>query len=131
LLAERNASELLKELARATPQEASAKATAAHWGSRSGDVTLNNKSPFAQALADNGISKQTAHRYQALAAVPNEVMEAAMISMRAGFFSILSVRKKIQRVRLGFLALGTVGQSPKHATERPESLFAFLRKLLS
>jgi hypothetical protein len=38
----------------------------------------NPPSEYGQALVNNNISKQTAHRYQALAAVPDEVMEAVM-----------------------------------------------------
>lgn len=36
------------------------------------------KSPFAAALESNGMSRQTAHRYQALAAVPEAVFEEAL-----------------------------------------------------
>lgn len=35
-------------------------------------------SPYAQALADTGISTQSASRYQALANVPHETFEAAL-----------------------------------------------------
>src|SRR5690606_21683624 len=35
-------------------------------------------SPYAQALADHGMSRQSAHRFQALANVPEEDFEAAL-----------------------------------------------------
>jgi hypothetical protein len=39
-------------------------------GPLSNDATTE-KSPYAEALTTNGISRQTAHRYRALAAVPD------------------------------------------------------------
>ena len=55
LRAERRAGELLKELARATPETAR---IVSHDGTRS---------PYAAALESTGMSRQTASRYQALA----------------------------------------------------------------
>lgn len=42
----------------------------------SNDATTS-PSPYAEALASNGMSRQTAHRYQALANVPQADFDAA------------------------------------------------------
>ena len=77
LRAEIRTGELLKELARATvpnPQGV---------GGHGGKVVAplaggqQAQSPYAQALTDNNISSQSASRYQALADVPKDVVEAA------------------------------------------------------
>lgn len=76
LRAERRTGELLKELARATPAETAAA------GGRAKAATSNDgiqqTSPYAEALSRTGISRQSAHRYQALAEVPKAVFEGAM-----------------------------------------------------
>lgn len=78
LRAERRAGELLKELARADS------GAARNPNGRAGKpvsqpVTLvPEKSPYATALEENGISRQKAHRYQALANVPTDVFEEAL-----------------------------------------------------
>jgi len=71
LVAERRYGELLKELARSQ-------------GERT-DITCpaggeKSPSPYAQALASDGISTQAASRYQALADVPKEVFDDALRS---------------------------------------------------
>lgn len=82
LRAERRTGELLKDLARATPAECGA--TGGRGKARestSGAATSFRPappSPYAQALADTGVSRQQAHRYQALADVPKETFEAAL-----------------------------------------------------
>jgi len=71
LRAERRAGELLKELARAqgerndlTPETSSTPET--------------KLSPYAAALSDSGMSRQTAHQYQALANVPEQEFNAVL-----------------------------------------------------
>lgn len=72
LRAERRIGELLKELARADRGG----------DHRSADQTPNGgeieKSPYANALADNQISTQSASRYQRLADVPTQEFESAL-----------------------------------------------------
>lgn len=79
LRAERRTGELLKELARATPAERNQEGA----GGKSGKIASSNdgtnqSSPYAEALSRTGISRQSAHRYQALAEVPKAVFEDAM-----------------------------------------------------
>ena len=65
LRAERRAGELLKELARAeapNPEGLGGKS-----GKSVTSTATTQQSPFAQALSDSGMSRQTAHQYQALA----------------------------------------------------------------
>jgi hypothetical protein len=76
LRAERRVGELLKELARAetpNPQGIGGKSakidTSAH---------RTQQSPYAAALHDQGISRQAAHRFQNLAAIPQEDFERAL-----------------------------------------------------
>lgn len=71
LRAERRTGELLKELAR-TPREESGRA-----GGK-GCPAAEHPSPYAAALDSAGLTRQTAHRYQALADVPQPVFEAAL-----------------------------------------------------
>lgn len=77
LRAERRAGELLKELARATPEQAGAQGGRGNEKSVSNDAT-GFSSPYATALADTGMSRQTAHRYQQLADMPRGDFEAAL-----------------------------------------------------
>ena len=77
LRAERRAGELLKELARATPEQAGAQGGRGNEKSMSNDAT-GFSSPYATALADTGMSRQTAHRYQQLADMPRGDFEAAL-----------------------------------------------------
>jgi hypothetical protein len=80
LRAERRVGELLKELQRATPQ------TANPTGANGHEDTSNSgtrpptpaPSPYAEALQHNGISRQSAHRYQQLAEVPQATFEEAL-----------------------------------------------------
>jgi hypothetical protein len=84
LRAERRVGQLLAEMTRTTPAEAGKSGGKAFGNiktSISNDGTClisDHQSEFAEALTNNNISRQTAHRYQALAAVPDEVMEAAL-----------------------------------------------------
>jgi hypothetical protein len=64
---------LLAELARVTPSDAG-KASGVARSNVSDDGTRSTVSPYAEALTTNGITRQTAHRYQALAAVPPAVL---------------------------------------------------------
>jgi hypothetical protein len=72
LRAERRVGELLKELARAD--------TAAGGDVKSASVreTPIQPSPYATALSEQGISRQAASRYQALANIPAPVFEQAL-----------------------------------------------------
>jgi hypothetical protein len=72
LRAESRVGELLKIMVRATPAEACAKGNEL-MGHKSNDATRVGPSEYAKALTDNGISKQSAHRHQALAVVPRDV----------------------------------------------------------
>ena len=76
LRAERRVGELLKELARAeTPNPHGA-------GGRAGKVVTSDvvtqQSPYASALSEQGITRQAASRYQALANIPEPVFEQAL-----------------------------------------------------
>lgn len=70
LRAERRAGELLAELARE-------QTSGLKQGPLSNDATTG-PSPFAAALADTGMSRQTAHRYQQLASIPQDDFDAAL-----------------------------------------------------
>lgn len=76
LRAERRAGELLKELAR------SAVPNPTGLGGKANKIVTSHvvtqQSPYAQALEENGISRQKAHRYQRLAEVPEKVFEDAL-----------------------------------------------------
>ena len=78
LRAERRTGELLKELARATAPNPEGAGGRAHKVVASNDGTQQAPSPYADTLARAGISRQSAHRYQALADVPAETFDAAM-----------------------------------------------------
>jgi hypothetical protein len=67
MLAENRVRVLLAELARATPAEVAS--AGGHAKAATSDDATKQPSPYAEALTTNGISRQTAHRYQALAAV--------------------------------------------------------------
>jgi hypothetical protein len=76
LRAERRVGELLKELARAeTPNPHGI-------GGRSGKLVTSaeatQQSPYAEALEQHGMSRQAAHRFQALADMPAERFEEAL-----------------------------------------------------
>ena len=74
LRAERRAGELLKELARAEPEQRSVNGRAGN--NVNGDDEI--KSPYASALSDSGMSRQTAHQYQAQANVPEQEFNAVL-----------------------------------------------------
>lgn len=87
LRAERRVGELLKDLARATPQEvaqaggiakAASSADETKQTSISDMARSHGPSPYAVALADQGMSRQQASRYQALANIPEPVFEQAL-----------------------------------------------------
>lgn len=86
LRAERRVGELLKELARATPEEVAqaggiAKAATSPEGTKqtiSQMAMPKGPSPYAAALSEHGISRQTAHKFQALANIPKADFERAL-----------------------------------------------------
>lgn len=86
LRAERRVGELLKELARADHSEAGKASGAARALNASADETRSisdqarsrGPSPYAAALAEQGMSRQQASRYQALANIPEPVFEQAL-----------------------------------------------------
>ena len=87
LRAERRVGELLKDLARATPQEV-AQAGGIAKAATSADETKQTSisdmarsrgpSPYAAALSEQGMSRQQASRYQAIANIPEPVFEKAL-----------------------------------------------------
>jgi len=80
LRAERRSGELLAELARATPSEAG-QASGVARGNVSNDAIRS--SPYADALSRTGLTRQTANRYERLAAVPAPIFEAALADPEA------------------------------------------------
>lgn len=78
LRAERRAGELLKDLARCDSGATRNPSGRAGKEPMSRVVTQVPASPYAAALEENGITRQTAHRYQRLAEVPKEVFEDAL-----------------------------------------------------
>lgn len=76
LRAERRTGELLSELARATPQTANP--TGVKREPVSNAATRVAASPYSEALQSTGISRQSANRYEALAAVPTAQFEEAL-----------------------------------------------------
>jgi hypothetical protein len=78
--AERRVGEMLKELARTDPEDRNPAGGA---GTSSDDAT-KLPSPYARALADMGVSCQTAHRYQRLAEVPKATYEKALDPLSPG-----------------------------------------------
>lgn len=77
LRAERRVGELLKDLARAEPAERAERANAT-MGRSSAAETNVSPSPYASALSEQGMSRQQASRYQALANIPEPVFEQAL-----------------------------------------------------
>lgn len=79
LRAERRVGELLKDLARADAADAGRASGIARAMNVSPEETRSMApSPYAAALADHGISRQTAHKFQALAAIPKADFEHAL-----------------------------------------------------
>jgi hypothetical protein len=78
LRAERKVGQMLAELKRATPSEANAKGHAVRYESDVSNDATSQKSEYAQTLEQTGISRQTAHRYQRLAELPESTFEAAL-----------------------------------------------------
>jgi hypothetical protein len=87
LRAERRVGELLKELARADHSDAGRASGVVRAGNASPEDTRSiseqarckGPSPYAQALADHGMTRQTAHRFQAL----HDERDAPTIRLRA------------------------------------------------
>lgn len=77
LRAERRVGELLKDLARAEPSERAERANIT-MGRSSPEATNVSPSPYAAALDQHGISRQTAHKFQALASIPKADFERAL-----------------------------------------------------
>ena len=77
LRAERRAGELLKELARATPQQVAAAGGNAKAGNMLSGIVADS-TPYRQALDRTGIPPRTATRYQQLANIPAEDFEQAL-----------------------------------------------------
>ena len=111
LIAERRYGELLRELARAgAPNPVGL-------GGKSGKIDAStaatHQSPYAQALTDTGVSRQQAHRYQALADVPQATFDEALrtpeIPTRSG------VLAKAEAVRVVQEARDPVPKMPAHA----------------
>lgn len=88
LRAERRVGELLKDLARAEPEERAragglAKAASSPEATKQGpsiseQAMPKGPSPYAAALSEHGISRQTAHKFQALANIPEADFERAL-----------------------------------------------------
>lgn len=78
LRAERRAGELLKELARMDVAEVAAVGRAAKALMSAPETLERPQSDYARTLDDLGMSRQKAHRFQQLAAVPEETFEAAL-----------------------------------------------------
>ncbi len=80
LRAERRTGELLKDLPRAAPEQRNTMGSNQHKEVTPNDAEkpTSTPSPYAKALAETGISTQTASRYQALANVPAAVFESAL-----------------------------------------------------
>ena len=74
LRAERRAGELLKELARAEAPNP----TGTNQHEVKSTPKTQPKSPYASALSETGISRQTANQFQKVANVPEAVFEAAL-----------------------------------------------------
>jgi hypothetical protein len=71
IIAERRYGELLKEMERSSLSKGGDTRAA-------GNLGAPVSSPYAQALADTGVSRRAASRYQALADVPQEIFDAAL-----------------------------------------------------
>ena len=97
LRAERRVGELLKDLARADLTETGKAARDRQLG-LSDDRTT--PSPYATALAEQGMSRQAAHRFQSLASIPEREFEAALRGPEkpttAGFLKHAEARKAAQ-----------------------------------
>jgi hypothetical protein len=86
LRAERRVGELLKELARTEPAEKAVRANEAMGRSSTDETNVSiselarsrGPSPYAAALSEQGMSRQQASRYQALADIPEPVFEKAL-----------------------------------------------------
>lgn len=87
LRAERRVGELLKDLARAevpNPQGLGGRAGKIDTSSEGTQQTISEQarckgpSPYAAALDQHGISRQTAHKFQTLAAIPDEEFDRAL-----------------------------------------------------
>ena len=77
LRAERKVGKMLKDLQRATAPNPCGLGGHTNKVVTSNDVTQQPKSEYAATLEPTGISRQTAHRYQRLAKLPESTFEAA------------------------------------------------------
>lgn len=77
LRAERRVGELLKDLARTEPAERAERANAVQGRSSTAETNVS-PSPYAAALAEQGMSRQAAHRFQALADIPQAEFEQVL-----------------------------------------------------
>ena len=82
LRAERRTGELLKDLPRAAPEQRNTMGSNQHKEVTPNDAEkpTSTPSPYAKALAETGISTQTASRYQALANVPGGLDSVTSVS---------------------------------------------------
>lgn len=107
LRAERRVGELLKDLARAeTPNPAGknqhvvTSADGTQPQSISEQARCKGPSPYATALAEQGMSRQAAHRFQSLASIPERDFEAALRGPEkpttAGFLKHAEARRAAQ-----------------------------------
>jgi len=108
LRAERRVGELLKDLARAEPAERAHRAneTMGRLSADGTNVSISEQarckgpSPYATALAEQGMSRQAAHRFQSLASIPEREFEAALRGPEkpttAGFLKHAEARKAAQ-----------------------------------
>jgi len=104
LRAERRVGELLKDLARAQGERTDLVATLSADGTKSASISeqarCKGPSPYATALAEQGMSRQAAHRFQSLASIPERDFEAALRGPEkpttAGFLKHAEARKAAQ-----------------------------------
>lgn len=113
LRAERCVGELLKDLARTSPSEAGSQGGRGNEKSASRDATGFAPSPYAEALAGQGMSRQVAARFQALANIPEETFEAALAGpdkpSTAAILKHANARKAVLEPKVSDLALGLWG----------------------
>ncbi len=99
LRAERRYGSITAELARATPEQSGAMAGGPSKSRSSNDGTT---SPYAEALERSGVSRQTAHRWERLAQVPEDKFEAALAAPeRPTTASLLKLAPKPKPERQG------------------------------
>lgn len=122
LRAERRVGELLKELARADHADAGRASGVARAANASPEDTRSiserampvGPSPYASALSEHGISRQTAHKFQALANIPEAEFERALAAPEKpttkGVITRATVRDPIPQPRVSDGALWIWGR---------------------